>query len=367
MFVSMYVKEMKQFFRRPFHVVFMLATPILLILLMGFAMSNMIGNKNTMSDSKTTVLYLIEDGTNSEYLTKISEFRKYVENEMNITWKEIDNFDIGSQEVDRQAAVGLIKVSSEGFYYYRSPYNEPTESKMLRALAQTLLNTTSYESFNSVIETKEVKQKTMDSYTYFTFSELGLIMIYLSLIIGQSVFYEKESRTLDRIYTSKASISKMLFSKIAVGCTVGVFQILLVYFLSTVILKVSWGNYTILICFLYLLLALFSSTLGALLGLFIKNKTALNDKILVIAILIGFMGGGLTPLSFLESVKLVAILCKISPLFWITNATITLSAGLLNSDYIISIIMCSSLVLVMVGIYLILKRKEKVRGIYNYE
>jgi ABC-2 type transport system permease protein len=363
----MYVKELKQFVSKSFNILFMLVAPIILILLMGYAMSNIIGTPVIENDKKVTLLYVIETTSNSTNLEKFSEFKKVIENEMDIPFKKVNSFEEGTKEVNQQNAIALIQVSSEGFYYYRSPYNEPTESKMLRTAFYTLLNTSEDFIPGSFIETKTVEVKSIDSYTYFTFAELGLIMMYLSLIVGQSVFAEKEAKTFRRIYTSKANIGNMLLSKIALGFTVGLVQIMLVYLLSTFVLKVNWGRLFFIIFGLYALFALFSSTLGAILGLYVKSKTSLNDRILMISIIFGFLGGGLTPISFLDSVKVMSLLCKLSPLYWVTNSAITLSGGIINKEFSIAIIVCLLTLVLLVLIHQHEKRKETTKGVYTYE
>jgi ABC-2 type transport system permease protein len=240
------------------------------------------------------------------------------------------------------------------------------ESKILRAAYNNILGKTENLESNS-IEMVEVKQKTIDSYTYFTFAELGLIIMYLSLIVGQSIFIEKETKTFERIYISKANINITLISKVALGCTIGLLQILLVYLVSSLILNITWGKYFILIYALYLLLSLLSSTLGAIMGLLIQKKAVLNDSILIISISFGLLGGGLTPLSFLDSIKIVSFICKVSPLYWITNSAISLSSGKINAEFVIAVILCLLIIIFMVLIYSIFKKKEKRKGVYLYE
>lgn len=368
MIAKMYLKELRQFFRKPFNILFMLVVPIVLILLMGYAMSDIVGGAGETEEAvDAAVFFLIEDGSSSEEQQKFSQFRAYIEKEMGISFEEVSDFKKGCEQVDKQEAIALIRISGEGFYYYRSPYNEPTAGKLLRGVYNTFFSLSEIYSGNSYIETREIRQKTIDSYTYFTFAELGLIMLYIGLIVGQSVFNEKETGTFARIYTSKANISKMLMSKIAMGATVGIVQTALVYMLSVFILHVQWGSLAPLIFVLYLVLSVFSSTLGAIMGLLSKKKASLNDRILTLSILIGFLGGGLTPLSFLDTVRVMSCICKISPLYWITNSAIALSGGTLSRDFAVGVLVCLLLTLLLTGIYLSAKRREAVKGVAVYE
>lgn len=367
MIARMYYKEIKQFFRKPFNVLFMLAAPVILILLMSYAMSNLIGTAKTESSSPNIkVLFLSDKDAPAQFIHKFSVFQEYAADNIDVLFVEADSFSDGCQEVDKNKAAALIKISADGYYYYRSPYNEPAEGSMLRTAFHTRMGSPENADIGSYIESKIVSQKTINSYTYFTFAELGFIMIYLCLIVGQNVYFEKETKTFERIYISRAGTSKMLVSKIAMGATVGVIQIFLVYGISTFALQVDWGGLSVFLFFLYLLLAVFSSSLGAIAGLFMKKKTSLNDTLLMSSIFIGFLGGGLTPLSFLDTIKAVSMLCKLSPLYWVTNSAIILSGGIFDDKFGIAVGICFLMTALIAGIYFIRRKKEKRKGISVY-
>ena len=155
----MYLKEIKQFFRKPFNVLFMLIAPLVLILLMGYAMSNVIGEsgeEKNQENATNTVLYIIDDNSKNEYQEKFIQFENYIEDETNIIFKQISNYEEGCQQVDKQKAIALIKVSQDGFYYYRSPYNEPTESQILRNVYDMFFSSSGNLSTHSYIEVEEI-------------------------------------------------------------------------------------------------------------------------------------------------------------------------------------------------------------------
>lgn len=369
MIFNMYKKELKMFFRNPFQIAFMLVAPVVLILVMGYAMSNIVGTATEVeSDNtkETVVLYKIEDGAKDTDRLNFQAFVTVVEKSMEITWQEVSSFEKAKEDVDTHDAIALIKLSEEGFYYYRSPYNEPTESKLLRAAYNTMLGELKSMS-ESKVTSYEIEAETVDSYTYFTFAELGFIMLYISLIVGQSVFAEKDTKAFRRIFISKASVSTMLISKVALGVTIGAIQIAEVYVISTAVLGVNWGSKPWMIVLTYLLLAVFSSLLGAVLGIFSKTRAAFSDKVLVISILIGMLGGGLTPLSFLDSVKVVSYMCKISPLYWIVNGVIALAGNQSTTDHYVGMFICLAFVIVMVVIFMGKKQQEDKKGVAIYE
>lgn len=369
MIFNMYKKELKMFLRNPFQVVFMLVAPVMLILIMGYAMSNVVGEgKDVRSDSSNEIIayFLVEEDAEESDVEEFHAFRDVTMNSMGIVWQEAAEFEETQDLVDTNEGVALIRVSGEGFYYYRSPYNEPIESKLLRAAYHNMMGELKGIS-ESKVTSYEIEVETVDSYTYFTFAELGLIMMYISLIVGQSIYMEKNTKAFRRIYISKANTCAMLASKVALGITIGIVQIVEVFVLSSFGLQVSWGNHAWLIMLMYLTLAVFSSTLGAVLVMFIKSRTAFNDKILVLSILIGMLGGGLTPLAFLDSVRVLSYICKLSPLYWIVNGSISLAGNQATNNHIIGMIVCAFLIVCMILVFIKKKKQEQTKGVFIYE
>ena len=301
MIANMYKKEMKMFLRSPFQLAFMLVAPVVLILMMGYAMSNIVGETaevETDDAKKSKVLYVVEETAMDADRADFNTFMTFTKSSMGIKWQEVSSFEDSKEMVDSCDALALIRVSEDGFYYYRSPYNEPTESKLLRAAYQNMLGEFESLSKSSVIS-YEVEAKTVDSYSYFTFAELGFIMLYISLIVGQSVFMEKDTKAFRRIFISKANVGAMLISKTA--------------------------------------------------------------------LLVGMLGGGLTPLAFLDSIKVVSYLCKMSPLYWIVNGVIALAGNQTTTDHYVGMALCMAFVVLMFIVFKSKKKQESKKGVFLYE
>ncbi|MBQ7775887.1 MAG: ABC transporter permease [Lachnospiraceae bacterium] len=364
---NMYKKELRSYLRNPFQLVFTLGFPLIFVLLMGYTMSNVIGeNASIESEEELCVLYVVEDGAGQEAIMNFEMFKTFAEEGMEAVWQEVTDFEASKELVNTNEAIALISISEEGFYYYRSPYNEPTASKVLRTAYNNMLGEFAAISQSHLTSTI-VEAETVDSYTYFTFAELGFIMFYISLIVGQSVFSDKDTKAFRRIYISDASVNGYVAVKVALGITISVVQIVEVYLLSTLALDVSWGNRMWLIVLTYLCLGLFSSVMGAVMGVFSKSRADMSDKILIISILVGLLGGGLTPVTFLESYKVLGYICKISPLYWITNGTVSLAGNQSTNEHIIGMAVCLILSAVILLIYAKKRQKEQEKGVFLYE
>lgn len=364
---NMYKKELRAYIRSPFQLAFTLLLPVMFVLIMGYAMSNVVGETaDVESDEEIIALYTIEEGASADDTMEFEMFKTYATSGMGVTWYQVDSFDDSKDKVDTNDAIALIRVSEEGFYYYRSPYNEPTSSKVLRAAYNNMLGELTNITENKVTSTV-IQAEKVDSYTYFTFAELGFIMFYLALIVGQSVFVDKGTTAFRRIYISEASVNSYVMAKVLFGVTISVIQIAVVYLISTRGLKVDWGENIGLIVLTFLCLGLFSSIMGAVMGVFAKSRAALSDKILVMAILVGILGGGLTPVSFLESYKILGYICKISPLYWITNGTVALAGNQSTTDHIVGMAVCLVLSVLMLLSYKKKRKLENEKGVFVYE
>lgn len=364
---NMYKKEIRTYLRSPFQVLFTLGFPLIFVLIMGYTMSNVIGETAELeSDEEICVLYTVEGDAAQEDVTEFEIFKTFAEESMEVEWNEVMDFEASKEKVDTNDAIALIRVSKNGFYYYRSPYNEPSASKVLRAVYNNMLGEFAVISESQITSTI-VESETVDSYTYFTFAELGFIMFYISLIVGQSVFADKDTKAFRRIYISDASVNGYLTTKIALGMTISVIQIAEVYLLSTLALDVSWGGSAWLIVLTFLCLGFFSSVIGAMLGAFSKSRADMSDKILVISILVGLLGGGLTPVTFLESYKVLSYICKISPLYWITNGTVSLAGNQSTNAHIVGMAVCLILSVVILIVYATKRKEEQKKGVFLYE
>lgn len=364
---NMYKKELRSYLRSPFQVAFTLGFPLVFVLLMGYIMSNVVGaTSETASTEEIRVLYMVEDNATQENIINFDIFKVFAEEGMEVVWQEVTDVEASKELVNTCEATALIRVSEEGFYYYRSPYNESTAGKLLRAAYNNMLGELAEISENTVT-TRILEAEEVDSYTYYTFAELGFIMFYISLIVGQSVFADKDTKAFRRIYISDASVNGYVAVKVALGLTISVVQIVEVYLLSTLALDVSWGNRMWLIVLTFLCLGLFSSVMGAVMGVFSKSRADMSDKILIISILVGLLGGGLTPVTFLESYKVLGYICKFSPLYWITNGTVSLAGNQSTNEHFIGMAVCLILSAVILLIYAKKRQKEQEKGVFLYE
>lgn len=351
MFLASLKKELKLFFRNKGNLAFMFVFPIVLIAIMSYALQSMIGAEVDVSDESGKVLYIMEtDGENSR---KFEVLKNALSANGSISFEEISSAEkeSGQEQVVKQEAYGLITVTDDAFEYYRSPYNEPYASRMIRTYFKQVacLNTVEINSAQTV-EKEVLSIKRIDSKTYYTLVELSFMMMYIAMIIAKSVFEEKELKTASRIKLSGASIRSIIFSKISVGLVIGIIQILIVYFFSLIVFGIRWGKYTLLMMLMFLILALATSSIGAAIGAVMKNKNSMNTAVMMLALICGLLGGMFTPTSYLDSTKVLAVLMRCTPLYWINKSLISLQQGSMTSMVIWAIVCCGVISILMTAL-----------------
>jgi ABC-2 type transport system permease protein len=350
MLLSFVKKDFKQFTRQRSNVIFMFLVPIVLILLMSYSLDRyMEGRVGTFQNGKA--LYVVN--TEKEYLQQFNAFKKQYEADTGVIFEEIDSYEDAVNKVNRQEAYAVITVHDGGFDYYRSPYNELQGGQLLRTVfEQSIVYSSSSDLVQSNSVTTTVLQgNTVNSFAYFTFSGLGLIMLFISNIIAHSVSNEKELRTIERIKLSRARLRTMIVSKIVLGVLISMLQIAEIYAFSSLFLDVNWGDYTLLMFVVLLTLAVFSSIFGAMVGLGAKNKLLINSIVLLIVVMIGFLGGAFSPIAMLENIPVLSFLIRISPLYWCNQALMYLYSGSLDTAVWITMGICLGLSLIVLLLY----------------
>ncbi|WP_294373950.1 ABC transporter permease [uncultured Clostridium sp.] len=346
MIINMYKKELKSFFRNKSNVIFMFLVPLFLILIMSVALKSYMSNTDKSEYIDGKILYIMNDS--EENKNKFEQFKTYIQEKYEIVFEESNSYDDAVKAVNRQEAYSVITINKNDFEYYRSPYNEKTEATVIRKAFDEMIGNDSYEELsNNQINTVELEEKSIDSNGYFTFAELSFIMLYIAMIIAHSVFEERELGTINRITLSKAKIQSMLFSKLLLGVTIGILQIVEVYIFSTLALKVDWGKNSLFIALILLFICIFSSAFGILTGVAIKNKLMIDNTVLMTAIFIGFLGGAFSPVTMLEEVPIVSWVIKVSPLYWTNKAFISLCTGIFDSNSIIALAICVALTIIL--------------------
>lgn len=370
MYFLLLKKELKHFLRSKSNIIMLFVFPIVLITTLSVGLKDIMNNQQDIfNDDSSIVYYTIEDG--SQYQSGFNQFKDAIESELNIKFEQTASRDDVINDVDKHDAIAHIYVNKDGFDLYSAMQGQTLREKIFRSIFDNLVN--QYSAFNTigkynpqalqnivkseahdyVQDETDKNSREVSSSEYYTFAELGLIILYISITVGYSVFREINLRTIDRIRLSKVKESLIIFSKVSFGILIGIAQIILVYAYSSVVLGVNWGAHTIEIIALFIALAVFASSIGAVLGSVCKKEMSVNSILQVAIVIICALGGAYTPLSVVLNIPGLSKAVFISPIYWIDVATSSMMLGIKTSAYTVALIMPIVLSIICTSIYLI--------------
>lgn len=359
---SLIKKEIIHFFRNKSNVVTMFIFPVILIVIMGFSLNGLMNVDTNIFENKK-VYYKINDfNIENNYLQLFKSFKHNCEEELRIEFQEINEENYGKDSVNKYEALAFISINEDKYDFYRNENKEDSSQKIFRSIFKQYLE--SYSVTNIALEKnsnimKEIKESEVivedqgisnegiSSFAYYTFAELVLIIVYISQITSVSTYNEGVEKTYLRLKVSKASEFTIILSKLILGIVVGILQILIVYFVSTVFLNINWGENIREIIAVLIALIIFSSILGITIGYVFKDSKAAGSVINISLIVLGLLGGSYLPISLIKSNMITSLLCKITPTYWANISLLSLSSGIKTNYSIISIALSLELSLIL--------------------
>lgn len=360
-------KEIIQFLRNKTDVLTMFIFPIILIVVMGTALNGLMNVDKNIFENKD--IYYKKSGTKDEELYNIFiNFKKSFTDTIKVNFIEVKDNKKAIDSVNNGDSLCFIEIKDNDYDYYKSQNRDISSQKIFKNIFEqyikryTLIENIGANNPNiiqdilneeSLIFIKEegINNKGIDSFTYYTFAELILIMMYVSGITSISMYKEGLQGTITRIRMSKTSNLSVILSKIILGIIIGILQTIVIYLVSTVFLGVNWGNDLIQIFMVIVSFIIFSSVLGVASSMIFSDNKTSSSFINTVIIILGFLGGSYMPISLIKSTKLTNILCQLTPTYWANISLLSLSTGL-NSDYTyISVILslCISVILILLA------------------
>lgn len=377
MFLVMLKKELKMFFRSKGNVMMLFLFPIVLITTLSLSLKNLMSAEVDIfkdNDKDSIVYYTISE--DSKYKDGFLEFMNGIKAEINIDFKETNDLKEVKDSVDEKKAIAYVKLDLNKFDIYTSENGDTMKSKVFKSMLESLFNqyaayetigTLNPESFRDLVKNAYDEyvvsenisdKKTITAAEYYTFAELALIILNVSAVIGELVYKERQLKTINRIKMSKASERTMILSKVALGVLISISQIILVYIYTSLVLKVNWGENTLKFMLLFVVFGVFSSMLGAIVGIACKNDTAVSGILNGATFGICILGGCYSTRAMLTTVPVINKLMYLSPIYWINTATSTIICGLESNLYVVALIIPIVLSALLLILYSVIMKKR---------
>ena len=374
-------KEIKEFFRNKSDVIVMLIFPVILIFVMGKSLDDLMSVEKNIFNNKT-IYYRINAPINNEKNLQIFyDFMINFEKKTNVKFIENKNYREVINDVNNNKAICFMDIYDNKINYFRNEKKESTESKIFRNLYEqymrkySFLKTMSKSNLNQMtnlsnyqmkilLKDENINEEEINSYTYYTFAELILIILYISTLTSISMYKERFLHTMTRLKVSNTNRFNILASKIALGIIIGLMQTLVIYIVSTKLLHVNWGDNLTYIMLVLISFIIFSSVLGIFISMIFHNQKTAYTVNNILIIIMGFLGGSYVPICLVKSSKITSFLCNIMPNYWANIALLGLHYNMETKYYIISILISLSLSLIMliVGNFI---SKQRVGGNFD--
>jgi ABC-2 type transport system permease protein len=355
MFSIILRKEIKSYFRGIGNWVFVLALPILLILLMSSALDGYMSTDfHTFDDGK--VYYYYDEKTEAGE-QKVVELQTFFKQSTGVALQEISDYKKGVSLVNKSKAFGIVKITSDRMDYYRSPYNETEGGKIVHSLFEQAMKA-DLSTVADQVHVTELQTAPVDSSSYATFTYLAFVIMFIALMTSHSIHDERTHRTIERIKISKAGLNVLLLSKVVLGLLIGVIQVFTVWGFSKVVLKVNWGGQILIMVAVLFCLAIMSSIFGVVIGMISRNKSIADSTILMTVMLSGYIGGALSPVYLLENANILKQIVKISPLYWCGRSLTSLYVDRIDVNTFTSIGLSLGLTIIFLIIYKLQMKKS---------
>lgn len=374
-------KEIKEFFRSKSDIIVMLIFPVILIFVMGKSLDNLMSVEKNIFNNKT-IYYRINAPINNEKNLQIFyDFMINFEKKTNVKFIENKNYKEAINDVNNNKAICFMDIYDNKINYFRNEKKESTESKIFRNLYEqyrrkySFLQTISKSNLNQMtnlsnyqmkisLKDENINEEEINSYTYYTFAELILIILYISTLTSISMYKERFLHTMTRLKVSNTNRFNILASKIDLGIIIGLMQTLVVYIVSAKLLHVNWGDNLTYIMLVLISFIIFSSVLGIFISMIFHNQKTAYTVNNILIIIMGFLGGSYVPICLVKSSKITSFICNIMPNYWANIALLGLHYNMETKYYIISILISLSLSLIMliVGNFI---SKQRVGGNFD--
>ena len=368
-------KEIIQFFKSKTNVIAMLIFPIVLIFVMGKSLDGLMSMDKNIFSGKI-IYFNIEDSNGNKNLQPFYDFSVQFQKDTEAEFVENTNPEEAIKLVNKNEAICFINVCKDDIKYFRNENGESTESKVFRNLytqymkkyifihsiskfepqkVPQILNTQN----NTRVKSEGISYDEVNSFTYYTFVELTLIILYISTITLTSMYKENTLHKMTRLKTSGIKKINIIISKIVLGIFIGIMQIIIIYITSTKLFGVNWGQNVIYIFMVLISFIIFSSVLGISISMIFSEEKTAYTFINMLIIVMGFLGGSYVPLCLVKSARITSFLCELVPNYWVNTAILGLKYNVDTSYYISAInISLGSAALMIILSMIISKIKE---------
>jgi ABC-2 type transport system permease protein len=305
----------------------MLVFPIVLMLVLGTALSNAFGNQ--ISVGKIHVLY--KDHANGGVSQSFQAFAKQV-SKSDIHFKKAHEETDGKKELKDGKYDAYIDINNNGIKLYHNGENSIEASivqGMLKAFTDkynlaaqvakvapnqitTVLSSGNHDDYIKDMSLHSAKQPgAMD---YYAIAMTTMIALYAAMGASNLMRGERSLKTADRLLASPVTRGEILLGKILGSLVLNSLCILIVVVFSKFAFKANWGDHLGMVLLILLTEVILAVSFGLGLSYIAKTGAAARIIIMIVVQLASMVGGAYYKLSDTSGIS------SLSPLTWANTA-----------------------------------------------
>lgn len=357
--LRVFSKEVIQNLRNVRAMTYLVLFPIILILVLGTALSGAFNKSTEFND--INIIYT--SPSNGPLVQAFKGFMTKGE-EIGFTFSEAQSVPEAVELVRNGKYSSYINVGENGLEVYKNDQDSfkaqlvegvlGTFIQRYKALSQIalvnpgvvgeIIKDQSNPNFVKLSALGELRQpKAMD---YYAVTMLTLIILYSSLTGAHAIKDEKTAKTMNRLLCAPVKKYEVLTGKILGTLVITSLQVLVVVLISKFLLKTYWGTHLGVICLVLASEVVMAVSLGIGVAFVVRNERGILN---VLIPLMAFFGGCYIPIEDLG--KTLLLISNYSPVRWVNKAIFSV---IYSNDYssvttAIIINLCLALVFVVIA------------------
>ncbi len=328
-------KEIKHDFRDIRTMFFMLAFPIILMLVLGTALTGAFSGGAFDDEVLFDDIDVLYKNTNDRIAEQFKAFSSEVA-QSGIYFKELPAEQNGKEQVEDGKAAGYMEISKSGVRLYVSD-----QGSMETSVLQGML-TAFADRYNAVMEVAKTAPEKMESINesnaaddyiqehalqpdkqpgsmdYYAIVMTTMIALYAAMSASYLITGERILHTASRLMVAPVRKWEIFTGKVLGSIVINMACIVLVVLFSRFVFDADWGAYPGLVFLVLVTEVILAVSFGVGISYLIKSPAGPRMVIMIAVQLASFFGGAYFPLGNPEG--FLQLITKLSPLTWANDA-----------------------------------------------
>ncbi|MFU1796619.1 ABC transporter permease [Paenibacillus azoreducens] len=330
--LSIALKEMKQDLRDRRTLVFMLGFPIILMLILGLALTNAFSSDMKIGDLKV----LLKDSTGGGELSQaFNAFAKEV-GKTGVTFEPLQPGMDGRKEVENNRYVDYVELTPQGISLYGSS-RDPIQSNIVQGMLASFT-----DKYNAAVAVARIEpaqteavlasggqdyiremsiapDRTPNSVDYYALAMTAMVAMWAAMSAGGLIQSEVALGTANRLIIAPISKGEIFTGKILGGMMTNLLCVAAMVLFSKYVFKAYWGNHMGIVAIVLLTLVIFAMSFGLACSYMVKGRAGRNLISLIVQ-LMSFFGGAYFPIGNDSGSGLLSFLINLSPIRWANHS-----------------------------------------------